>query len=127
VLRRRDDRYRQASPTGEDAHLVIEVALRYGDPRPDPRIGGPARRAAVERGISLLYLNRFDTALDKANIPFVRFADAFLLFAPAREATTKARDFAASELERLDLVLHPGKTGVVRGSSKVGHRRLVYR
>jgi hypothetical protein len=27
VLRRRDDRYRQASPTGEDAHLVIEVAF----------------------------------------------------------------------------------------------------
>jgi RNA-directed DNA polymerase len=74
-----------------------------------------------------LYLHRFDTALDKANIPFVRFADDFLLFAPARESATKARDFAASELERLDLVLHPGKTGVVRGSSKVGHRRLVYR
>jgi Uma2 family endonuclease len=26
VLRPRDDRYRQANPTGEDAHLVIEVA-----------------------------------------------------------------------------------------------------
>jgi CRISPR-associated protein Cas1 len=49
----------------------------------------------------------------------LRFADDFLLFAPAREAATKARDFAASELERLDLVLHPDKTSVVRSSPKV--------
>ena len=66
-----------------------------------------------------LYLHRFDGALDKANIPFVRFADDFLLFAPAREAASKACDFAGSELERLDLVLHPTKTSVVRSSSKV--------
>jgi group II intron reverse transcriptase/maturase len=66
-----------------------------------------------------LYLHRFDSALDKANIPFVRFADDFLLFAPTREAADKARAFAARELERLDLVLHPTKTQVVRSGPTV--------
>lgn len=66
-----------------------------------------------------LYLHRFDSALDKANIPFVRFADDFLLFAPTREGASKAHDFAESQLQRLGLVLHPTKTSLVRSSSKV--------
>lgn len=56
-----------------------------------------------------LYLHRFDTALHGAKIPFVRFADDFLLFAPACEQAEKARDFAARQLERLDLGIHPEK------------------
>jgi len=66
-----------------------------------------------------LYLHRFDTDLDSANIPFVRFADDFLLFAPTREAADRARDFAARQLERRDLSLHPTKTRVVRSSPSV--------
>jgi RNA-directed DNA polymerase len=66
-----------------------------------------------------LYLHRFDTALARANIPFVRFADDFLLFAPAREPAEKALVYATRELNRLDLQIHPDKTRVVRASRAV--------
>lgn len=66
-----------------------------------------------------LYLHRFDSALAKAKIPFVRFADDFLLFAPAREPADQAHAFAARELERLGLTIHPEKTRVVRASREV--------
>jgi len=66
-----------------------------------------------------LYLHRFDTALAKAKIPFVRFADDFLLFAPAQEQADKALAFATRELSRLDLNIHPEKTRVVRASREV--------
>lgn len=66
-----------------------------------------------------LYLHRFDTALARARIPFVRFADDFLLFAPGRDGAEKARDFAATGLERLGLRIHPEKTRVVRSGRRV--------
>lgn len=66
-----------------------------------------------------LYLHRFDTALAKAKIPFVRFADDFLLFAPAQEQANKALAYASRELERLGLNIHPEKTRVVRASREV--------
>ncbi|MBK8640378.1 MAG: Retron-type reverse transcriptase [Chromatiaceae bacterium] len=66
-----------------------------------------------------LYLHRFDTALAKAKIPFVRFADDFLLFAPAQDLAEKALDYATRELDRLDLNIHPEKTRVVRASREV--------
>jgi hypothetical protein len=46
-------------------------------------------------------------------------ATRLLLFAPTREAADRARDFAARQLERRDLSLHPTKTRVVRSSSSV--------
>ncbi len=61
-----------------------------------------------------LYLHQFDTALDKANIPFVRFADDFLLFATTRKQAETAMGFAARQLDQMGLVLHPDKTRVVR-------------
>lgn len=66
-----------------------------------------------------LYLHRFDTALAKAKIPFVRFADDFLLFAPAQDLAEKALFYATRELDRLDLNIHPEKTRVVRASREV--------
>jgi len=66
-----------------------------------------------------LYLHRFDMALAKAKIPFVRFADDFLLFAPAQDQADKALAYAAGELERLGLTIHPEKTRVVRASREV--------
>jgi RNA-directed DNA polymerase len=66
-----------------------------------------------------LYLHAFDTALARAKIPFVRFADDFLLFAPAREQADQALGFAVRQLERLGLDIHPEKTRVVRSSRDV--------
>lgn len=66
-----------------------------------------------------LYLHSFDLALSEANIPFVRFADDFLLFATTREGAVNAQGYAAKELERLGLQLNAKKTQVVRSNPKV--------
>ncbi len=66
-----------------------------------------------------LYLDRFDRALAGRNIPFVRFADDFLLFADSRARAGAALEFAGRELEKLGLQLHPEKTRVVRSGPGV--------
>ncbi len=66
-----------------------------------------------------LYLNRFDDALARKNIPFVRFADDFLLFADKRKGAEKGLSFAANELVKLGLQLHLEKTRVVQSNPGV--------
>ncbi len=66
-----------------------------------------------------LYLNEFDQALASANIPFVRFADDFLLFSESEQKAQKSMLFAKKQLDRLGLILHSGKTRVVRSSPRV--------
>jgi group II intron reverse transcriptase/maturase len=66
-----------------------------------------------------LYLHQFDTAMSKANIPFVRFADDFLLFANTQTQAQKALDYATSILKKLGLHTHPQKTQVIRSSRKI--------
>jgi len=66
-----------------------------------------------------LYLTSFDQALARKSIPFVRFADDFLLFADSRVKAEKALEFASLELNKLGLQLHPEKTRVVRSGPKV--------
>ena len=78
-----------------------------------------ASRRGISQGAILsplfcnLYLNRFDQSLAKANIPFVRFADDFLLFAHSQEQAIKARDFADKQLQGMGLDLHPEKTQII--------------
>ncbi len=66
-----------------------------------------------------LYMHEFDQAMSKANIPFVRFADDFLLFLTSEKQAIKACDYAKMQLERLGLALHPQKTRVVRSSPDI--------
>lgn len=66
-----------------------------------------------------LYLHEFDMALTRANIPFVRFADDFLLFTNSERNALRAKDFAEQKLTQLGLELHPGKTSVARSSPKL--------
>ncbi len=66
-----------------------------------------------------LYLHPFDMALTKANIPFVRFADDFLLFSRVKQDAVKAMQFAEKALNELGLELHPRKTRIVRSSPSV--------
>lgn len=66
-----------------------------------------------------LYMNDFDQAMSKANIPFVRFADDFLLFLTNEKQAMKARDYAKIQLEQLGLELHPQKTQVVRSDPEI--------
>ena len=66
-----------------------------------------------------LYMHEFDQAMSRANIPFVRFADDFLLFAESENKAQKAHDYAKLKLEQMGLELHPQKTQVVRSSPAV--------
>lgn len=66
-----------------------------------------------------LYLHRFDMALAEANIPFVRYADDFLLFTQTKAQAEKAKTFAQAELKKLDLQMHPKKTQVIRSNPNV--------
>ncbi|MGB0723765.1 MAG: reverse transcriptase domain-containing protein [Gammaproteobacteria bacterium] len=54
--------------------------------------------------------------MHKANIPFVRYADDFLLFTPSQASGERALAVARKALKRLDLELNPEKTQVVEAS-----------
>ena len=66
-----------------------------------------------------LYLHQFDTQLAKKNIPFVRFADDFLLFCTSKIEAKEALSFAEEQLKKLDLDIHPHKTRIVRSSPRI--------
>ena len=66
-----------------------------------------------------LYLNDFDQALSHANIPFVRFADDFLLFTDSQQDALAAKQYAKNQLDKLELNLHPVKTSVVQSGPHV--------
>jgi len=59
-----------------------------------------------------LYLNDFDRELSAKNLPFVRFADDFLVFAKTKTDADKARVFVEKCLSRLELELNTQKTRV---------------
>ena len=59
------------------------------------------------------------TDLANAKIPFVRFADDFLLFATERGPAERALTYATKRLDRLGLDIHPEKTQVVQSGPEV--------
>jgi len=83
------------------------------------------RRLGIPQGAILsplmcnLYLHDFDQALSHANIPFVRFADDFLLFTDSEKNAHAAKDYAEKKLDKLQLKLHPTKTRVVKSGPNV--------
>jgi len=80
------------------------------------------KRKGISQGAILsplfcnLYLNQFDNALTKANIPFVRYADDFLLFTNSQKNAQNAREFAEKQLNKLGLKIHPQKTRIARSN-----------
>jgi len=66
-----------------------------------------------------LYLHQFDMAMSRAGIPFVRFADDFLLFSDQKDKAEKALRYATEQLAKLDLTIHPQKTRIVQSSQAV--------
>ena len=75
---------------------------------------GVAQGAVLSPLLCNLYLHQLDIKLAKANIPFVRFADDFLLFCSTRLEAEKALEFTKKQLDNLGLSIHPKKTRVVR-------------
>lgn len=92
---------------------------------------GPSRQSIFEtrRGIPQgailspllcnLYLHNLDQALADRNIPFVRYADDFLLFTTERKTAEKALVFIAERLQELGLELHQEKTRVIESGPQV--------
>jgi len=80
---------------------------------------GIAQGAILSPLFCNLYLTEFDNRLAEKNIPFVRFADDFLLFSADRAGATKALDYAGRLLQQLGLDLHPQKTKIVRSGPEV--------
>jgi len=84
---------------------------------------------ATHRGISQgailsplfcnLYLHEFDQALHESKVPFVRYADDFLLFTATEADAKRALDLAAKLLDRLDLELNHDKTRVTESGPHV--------
>lgn len=66
-----------------------------------------------------LYLHQFDTTLAKKHIPFVRYADDFLLMTETENEAEIAGQFAAAQLNKLGLNLNEEKTQIVKCSPKV--------
>ena len=83
------------------------------------------KRKGISQGAILsplfcnLYLHAFDSALSKANIPFVRYADDFLLFTNSEENAHNAKDFAVKQLAKLGLKIHPQKTRIARSNKSI--------
>lgn len=104
-----------------DLRRLLEQWLDAGSPA-DSLFG--ARRGIPQGAITSpllcnLYLDPFDRALDRHNVPAVRYADDFLLFTSSKDTADRALALAESEIASLDLELHPDKTRVVRASPAV--------
>lgn len=98
---------------------IVELMRRWlKESIPHQGILGP-RRGLPQGGVLSpflcnLYLHTFDQELSKNSIPFVRFADDFLLFAPTQKSAETAYEFARRQLEVLDLTLHPEKSRITK-------------
>ena len=90
-----------------------------------PRTGWLRARRGLPQGAILspllcnLYLTELDQALAEKNLPFVRYADDFLVFTPARQAAVEAREYVVKVLKTLQLELHPQKTRIARAGPSV--------
>ena len=80
---------------------------------------GIAQGAILSPLFCNLYLDTFDQAMDARKVPFVRFADDFLLFTASESDARKALEYAGNVIKRLDLEIHPDKTRVTRSGPHV--------
>ena len=61
-----------------------------------------------------VYLTSWDNNMSAKNLPFVRFADDFLVFAKSRANAIKAHAYVGKSLKRLGLMLNEQKTRTVQ-------------
>ena len=80
---------------------------------------GIAQGAILSPLFCNIYLHQLDTALAERHIPFVRYADDFLLFASTKAQAEQAMEYVKRTLDKLGLQLHPRKTQVVRSGPEV--------
>ena len=80
---------------------------------------GISQGAVISPLLCNLYLHQFDDAMQKSRIPFVRFADDFLLFAADRTSAERSRTYAARQLKSLGLEFQTEKTRICKVDSQL--------
>ncbi len=80
---------------------------------------GIPQGALISPFLCNLHLDAIDREWARQRIPFVLYADDFLLFTPTEAEAQRALQFTERQLGRLGLALHPGKSRVVRASRDV--------
>jgi RNA-directed DNA polymerase len=104
-----------------DIYALLVRWLEIGS----PRTGILQKRKGIPQGGVLspffcnVYLTELDNYLSKNNLPFVRFADDFLVFTKTKKAAERAYPYVQKGLKRLDLMLHPDKTRIVKSGPGV--------
>jgi len=73
---------------------------------------GIPQGAVISPFLCNLFLTAFDNDMDAGNLPFVRFADDFLVFAKSKRDAQNAHKYVETSLGKLKLQLHPQKTRV---------------
>ena len=115
--------YKALKPIIPDRDILqlLELWLDVGV----PRTGILSRRRGVSQGgiispfLCNVYLTSFDRYLAAGNLPFVRFADDFLVFTPDCKSADVALKYVEKGLKKLDLALNMEKTRVVRSGPNV--------
>ncbi|MCU0755795.1 MAG: reverse transcriptase domain-containing protein [Xanthomonadales bacterium] len=80
---------------------------------------GIPQGAVLSPWLCNLYLHQVDQEWARLGIPFVRYADDFLLFLPDEARARQALVLTQHLLEREGLSLNPAKTQVIRASNSV--------
>lgn len=80
---------------------------------------GVPQGAVISPFLGNVYLTTWDNEMSARNIPFVRFADDFLLFAKSEADAGKALAYTEKVLKRLDLALNMEKTRIVTAGPNV--------
>jgi len=90
-----------------------------------PKTGLIQKRKGIPQGAIIspflcnIYLSDFDNHLNRLNLPFVRFADDFLVFTPNQKAAEKAFGAVKNKLKKMGLSLNEKKSRIVKSSPKV--------
>ncbi len=109
----------------ELSDLGIEALVRQWLDAGAYGLGILAHRRGIPQGAAIspflcnIYLHQLDAAWTAEGIPFVRYADDFLLFLPDAGTAQRAMDFTRRRLAALDLALHPDKSRVAHASESV--------
>lgn len=107
---------------GQDAEVVALVRQWIDSVPPRFRPGPPG--CGLPQGMVLspflcnLYLHSLDERLDEECVPFVRFADDFIVMGRDRDEAEAGLAVAADQLGLLGLELHPEKTQVILSSPR---------
>jgi group II intron reverse transcriptase/maturase len=80
---------------------------------------GIPQGAVVSPFLCNLYLHRLDSTWQSRRIPFVRYADDFILFAPDERRAQQTLKLTHAQVEDLGLALHPDKTRVLQAGPDV--------